>query len=481
LHRWFGFIETLLAKSQDGTFDVSSELAELFVRVSDVLQTGLKQLSSAMKPAARAKMVEALSEAGSDYRCQLYAQGLGGQTRQLTMDQVLQFARASRLHLESTIKNNRRSDGLYHSYNLIRWTSEGVCVEHLYEMLEGQVAVLSAGVLSPSESVELLDALRCSPLYRENQLTYMLYPDRQLPRFTDKNQLSDQQVASSPLLQQLLADKNSRIVRRDAFGDVHFNGGFRNSADLRAALRNLPQVYQEKVAAETETLAEVFEDVFEHRQFTGRSGTFFAYEGLGSIYWHMVSKLGLAVAENFFDAVERSAEAGVLAALRGHYQAIREGIGAEKSPADYGAFPSDPYSHTPENAGVKQPGMTGQVKEDLLARFQEVGVHVEGGRLSFRLELFDKDELLQEAGEFSYYTPAGTPRTLTIPEGGFAFTLCQVPIVYTAADRDEIRIRFESGDQQTLAGRSIDAATTAKLFARGGEIQWIECQFENLR
>ena len=41
----------------------------------------------------------------------------------------------------------------------------------------------------------------------------------------------------------------------------------------------------------------MFENVFHHNEFTGRSGTFFAYEGLGSIYWHMVSKLLLAVQE----------------------------------------------------------------------------------------------------------------------------------------------------------------------------------------
>ena len=49
-------------------------------------------------------------------------------------------------------------------------------------------------------------------------------------------------------------------------------------------------------------------------EFTGRSGSFFAYEGLGSIYWHMVSKLLLAV---------RSAYFVVLQSLReDHHEAI---------------------------------------------------------------------------------------------------------------------------------------------------------------
>ena len=35
---------------------------------------------------------------------------------------------------------------------------EGISIRHLYEMLEGQVAVLSSGYLSAADSVELLDA-----------------------------------------------------------------------------------------------------------------------------------------------------------------------------------------------------------------------------------------------------------------------------------------------------------------------------------
>ena len=57
-----------------------------------------------------------------------------------------------------------------------------------------------------------------------------------------------------------------------------------------------------------------------------------------------------------------------------HYFEINAGIGAHKSPELYGAFPTDPYSHTPGGKGAQQPGMTGQVKEDILCRFGELGV-----------------------------------------------------------------------------------------------------------
>ncbi len=111
---------------------------------------------------------------------------------------------------------------------------------------------------------------------------------------------------------------------------------------------------------------QVFEEVFNHKAFTGRSGTFYGYEGLGSIYWHMVSKLHLAVQECCLKAVNEKDSPEVIGRLLEHYYEINEGIGVHKSPELYGAFPTDPYSHTPAGKGAQQPGMTGQVKEDII-------------------------------------------------------------------------------------------------------------------
>ena len=80
-------------------------------------------------------------------------------------------------------------DGLYHAYNLVRFDSKaGLPIRRLYEMLEGQVAVLSSGQLSAEESLKLLAALKRSAMYRADQHSYLLYPNRQLPRFVEKEQ-----------------------------------------------------------------------------------------------------------------------------------------------------------------------------------------------------------------------------------------------------------------------------------------------------
>lgn len=73
----------------------------------------------------------------------------------------------------------------------------------------------------------------------------------------------------------------------------------------------------------------------------------------------MVSKLALAVQETLLRASDAGESEDVLGALRSYYRSIRAGIGSLSSPERYGAFPSEPYSHSPADGRVRQPGMTG--------------------------------------------------------------------------------------------------------------------------
>ena len=190
---------------------------------------------------------------------------------------------------------------------------------------------------------------------------------------------------------------------------IIFNGRFRNANDVAAVLDSLAQepAYAEMAVAERDFFLNLFEATFNHRAFTGRSGTFFAYEGLGSIYWHMVSKLLLAAQEIYQQAVREGAAKNVTDAFAEAYYDIRAGIGFNKSPDKYGAFPTDPYSHTPIGSGARQPGMTGQVKEDILTRWGELGAFVHGGQLHFAPTLLRPDEFLSEESEFCYVDISG--------------------------------------------------------------------------
>ena len=480
LHRWLGFLHDELRATAHSGFLVSEEIARLARKIATIFADLDSSPGKRLTASRRATLVEALSRAGADHRETLYDLGPKGNAEELSRTELLTLLTSARRQLAITIRNNERSDGMFHAYNLLEWNELGLEIEHLPVMLEGQVAALSSGLLSPAEAARLLDALRKSALYREDQESYLLYPDRQLPRFLEKNVIPGDRLAAHPLLEQLLTDGNEQIVKRDVRGAVHFNGNFRNSNDLERALTSLPERYRPLAKDQSASIVKLFEDLFGHKQFTGRSETFFAYEGLGSIYWHMVSKLGLAVAEAYWDAIARDTEEATTAALRTHYEAIRRGIGAEKSPREYGAFPSDPYSHTPENAGVKQPGMTGQVKEDILARFAELGVHVQEGQLSFRTELLDQAEFSSDPREFTYIDVNGATRTLLVPQGTLAFTLCQVPILLGPGNSDTIQVHERSGDAHLHRGRQLDAATTRKIFSRTGDVTRLECSFAGL-
>jgi len=201
----------------------------------------------------------------------------------------------------------------------------------------------------------------------------------------------------------------------------------------------------------------------------------YGYEGLGCIYWHMVAKLLLAVQEICLRADREDSPADVRDDLADMYVRIRAGLGFEKTVAEYGAFPMDPYSHTPSGGGAKQPGMTGQVKEIILTRLGELGLRVEGGAVRFDTGLLDPGEFLAHPAEFEYFDLEGEGRSFALPAGSLAYTCCQVPVVYERVDGEAgIRVVYADGSSTEQAGDRLDARTSRDLFSRSGRIVRIE-------
>ncbi len=477
LRRFLRFCADLFgALPPTSTFALSEEVAELLGRVSQTFETFEPLLQRPLSDRDRKTVLDALGEAGSAYRLRLYEQGFSGKKASIHPADVQVFLGRALAYTDHTIRANRREDRLYHAYNLMAVTpSGGLSIRTLYEMLEGQVAVLSSGLLSGREALDVLKALRQSALFREDQYSYLLYPDRQLPRFVEKNNIPPACVAQSLLLQKLVASGNQQLVVKDARGGYHFNGSFRNTESVQAALDALSSDgYEAEVAQDRQQVLDLFEALFDHQSYTGRSGTFFGYEGLGCIYWHMVSKLLLAIKETCYRAVEEGEEAAVLEELAAHYYDVRAGLGLNKTPHAYGAFPTDPYSHTPGNAGAQQPGMTGQVKEDIIARWGELGVIASAGCLSFRPVLLRKAEFLAAPASFAYYDVAGRRQTLRLEADTLAFTYCQVPVVYHLSRPSHLRITRQDGAVEEIVGLDLDPRNSAAVFSRCGEIVRID-------
>jgi hypothetical protein len=285
-----------------------------------------------------------------------------------------------------------------------------------------------------------------------------------LPWFLEKNIVPAEDVKGIPLLSKLIEMGDTSIIARDSKGQYHFNGTFSNAGILKKALQKLTDTAFVKVRPEEiKQVMAVYEKIFDHQSFTGRSGTFYKYEGLGSIYWHMVSKLLLAVGENIELARNKGDSGDTLLRLADHYAEIKEGIGVHKTPDKYGAFPIDPYSHTPRMAGVQQPGMTGQVKEDIISRFFELGLIVSNGQISFNPVVLKKDEFILPGTKDSHGH--------SVPH--LYFTYCKVQVIYLLDGKNGIDLVFDNGDSLNIQGAAIDKVNSYSIFNREGKISKI--------
>jgi hypothetical protein len=104
--------------------------------------------------------------------------------------------------------------------------------------------------------------------------------------------------------------------------------------------------------------------------------------------------------------------------------------------------------------------MTGQVKEEILARFGELGLRVTDGRLLLAPGLLGADEVLH---------PDNQSRSAEL-------TVCAVPVRIEAGTRDSVTVERADGTSETLDGLELDAERSREVFARSGTItrvRWI--------
>ena len=476
MRRYIRFLQQLLSDQPDST-SLSTEVSQWLTDTAIALavirpQLGDKPVSSTL----RYQSMMSLGDAASRYRQAVYKQSSFTAKTSQTIGHIMSMLNDALAAVDHTIGTNQRKDGLFHAYNLLVLGTQTVSIDRLYPMLEGQVARLSAGEIEPAKAVSLLESLFESDIYRADQKTFMLYPDRQLPGFLAKNRIPVELVNSIPVLGQMLALGDESIVLRDADGCFRFSAEFTNIRDLNTQLELQTPRYGDELVTAVETIRSLYERVFNHRAFTGRSGGMFGFEGLGCIYWHMVAKLLLAVQENYFWALEQGADKTTCRQLGSLYYRVRDGLGFNKTPVEYGAFPMDPYSHTPKHAGAQQPGMTGQVKEEVLTRFGELGLRVSGGTVRFEPALLRRREFATRATELRYLDVGNNWQTLTVPVAGLAFTWCQTPVVMLLDDTVEpaLTLYLSDGTEQVLINPVLSQETSAELFNRSGQIRQLK-------
>lgn len=474
LRRYLQFCKNVYANLQNTEIQLSEEVATLISNVQEVFKQNKALLAGKINNKKRRQVMDALGKASEAYRKPVYKNGYSEKKSKTDAAKLVEFFTIALEFVDHSVKANKRSDNLYHAYNVLALKNDEAEIFNLYEMLEGQVSVLSSGALSTDEAIAVLEGLRKSKMYRPDQNSYMLYPDRQLPRFVDKNNIPNELLAKSALLQQLIKDNEISVVEKDENGVAHFNGAFANKNILEDALTIVASKgYQALVDKEKQLVLDIYEDMFNHKAFTGRSGTFFSYEGLGCIYWHMVSKLLVAAEEIYFKAHSENASASTLEKLNHIYYDIRSGLGMNKTPQVYGAFPTDPYSHTPGHSGAQQPGMTGQVKEDIITRFAELGIKVNKGVITFNKQLFNTAELLDKAIDFKYFDVAGAEKTISLAAGTMCFTYCQVPVIIKKGSEASVTVDYNDLSK-VVKGLSLDNEISNSIFKREAKVKKIE-------
>ena len=476
LRRFLKFSDGILSRAELSQVQISEELLPFFEGVYSAFKSNEDLLKNAIKDEERKSVLDELGQSASDYRLKIYDKGFSGKKKELSIADIKDLVNVSLKHLDHSIDANKRKDNLFHAYNLMTVESDkAVSISYLEEMLEGQVAALSSGYLDSKTCLDVLDAMKKSDLFREDQYSYMLYPNKDLLGFMEKNNIPKNLVQESELMKQLVSNGNTKIIEQDENGDYHFNGNFNNADSLKLALAKLKNTkYSDLIEKETPLLLKTFERVFNHKAFTGRSGTFYGYEGLGSIYWHMVSKLQYAVQEVCLRAIKEKQPEAIIGRLLEHYYEINEGIGVHKSPELYGAFPTDPYSHTPAGKGAQQPGMTGQVKEDILSRIGELGVFTKNGQLTFDPCLLRIDEFLTTSKTYNYIAVDQQNKNIELEKNMLAFTYCQVPIIYQLTDKIGTKVTFATGEVKQLEGLTLTKHISSQIFKRTNQIAQVK-------
>ena len=475
LRRYLHHLRSLVAAESE--FLMSSEVATWIASIQSTFAEEVVQPTPDQAAEHRFRLMAKLGSAFSDYRAQVVGSGFTG-ARAVTGEQLIELVESACDHLDATIATARRPDGMFHSYNILHLNAprESATVEHLPEMLEGQVAALSSGVLSCGEAVELVEHMLDSDLYRPDIESFLLYPAVLPESFLAKNAIPEERCLANALLVRCLEVGDTSIVLRDVSGVCRFAPELGDKSALLNALDNCADhsaLASLAVEYRAETVA-LYEQVFRHHSYTGRSSSMHAFEGIGSVYWHMVAKLLVGIQQT----MGREADGEPLG--EGHeklvalYRKIRGGMGPKKSARSWGAIPTDPYSHSPAHAGAQQPGMTGFAKEEVLVRPLELGLRVADGVIAFDASLLSPTEFLTDSTMVSFEHVSGEIEDIGLPAQSLLLSCCQVPVVVKAGPSQGATVVLNDGSVVSSSEHSVGPELSGHIFARSGVVKRVE-------
>ncbi|NLV58295.1 MAG: hypothetical protein GXY67_05950, partial [Clostridiales bacterium] len=423
MRAYAAFLLELLGEG-DGSYVVSKDVVHWLTASQSLLQAYIACRGEGAK-----QLLDQMGETFSKYRDTVYDRGFSGQET-LAVSHIREWLACCVTVLEKTIRKNKGD--LFVTYNLFH--PDGG-VEPMRPMLEGQSAAIGAGIVTAGELPQLLSTMDMA-LGSDQHGAHFLYPKRMTVPFWQKNSFE------APLA------ADGWIVCRDEKGMLHFGAAMTTESKLRQALE--VSSYSD---LERQELLHRFECLFGHQRFTGRSQVMYKYEGIGCIYWHQNAKLSLAIVELALACRHNRPQAETV------YQCYRDVVRHflyRKDSMACQAIPIEPYSHSSFDGKSQQPGMTGQVKESVLARRGELGVIVENGCLQF-------DPWFVAPSEFDR-------------QGSLSFTVCGTPVRYLPGEKGEecIEVHYANQMTQRISGPVLPEDISREVFFRSKEIVGID-------
>ena len=454
LYRHLNFCLELLKELEGTTISFSKDVKTWLLTVADTFMR-----KDELTPRA---FLDEVGIAFDNYRQTIYRKGFTIKEN-LEYETIKNFLEDAIYLLGLTIDANKRSDGMYHAYNILTLTDESLKIDPLFLMLEGQSAALASGRLNSADALALITAMEKSDLMNPELNQFFLYPIKKLTTFMERNIIPANRVGDSTVITRLIAENHEGFFFKDETGNVRFHHSIAQSSDVEKWLEIL-----EIDEMQANLVRDIYEEVFAHKQFTGRSGIMYKYEGIGCIFWHQNAKHLLGVQESFVKAA--IANDYETSELKKAYYRLRAGFGFTKTPKEWGAFPLEPYSHTPYKMPAQQPGMTGQAKEDVLLRTTELGAMVADGMIEFNPALLQIEEFLPREETFYYINGAGERCEVSLLENSLAFTVCRTPIIYQLSDSVGLKVYCRAGEVLYSAeSLKLNQEWSQKVF--GGDVQ----------
>ena len=104
----------------------------------------------------------------------------------------------------------------------------------------------------------------------------------------------------------------------------------------------------------------------------------------------------------------------------------------------------------------------------------ELGVKTQAGKLVFKPYLLHKDEFLQTTLQAHFVLVDGSSKSVQLEKNMLAFTVCQVPVVYTISNSNYIEVGYANGTYEVVESLELSKEISKQIFQRTNTVAHIK-------